>query len=518
MREAPRADICLLLEGSYPFVAGGVSAWTHDLIAAQGDLSFAILAITADEQPRRPAYQLPPNVVDFRLLPLNQTPRGRAVRNRHIGEALIAAMLAFQRDGSLERLYAVLRMTAQFRGRVLPTDVLDSEGAWRAIERGAREEMPETSFLHYFWSLRSLTSAFLATVLAPLPDAGVYHAVSTGYAGLLAARARIEYGRPALLTEHGIYTNERRIEIASADWLHERMVPGLVLEPGRRTLKDLWTDCFAAYARASYAAVSHIVTLFRGNQEMEVRDGAPVEKCLVIPNGIDVARYGRLARPAAGTAPTIALIGRVVPIKDIKTYIRACQILKERFPDLQAFVMGPTDEDPGYYAECVAMARELNLERTLRFTGRVDVERYLPAIHINVLTSLSEAQPLVVLETGAAGIPTVATDVGACREMILGMENETPALGAGGAVAPLGDPTAIAEAVARLLDNRAALDAASQAARARIGRYYTKVRMDASYRHLYEMLLHGRGAGQARPGPQRRAAPRRDAWRLVERI
>ena len=51
-QDAPPADVCLILEGSYPFITGGVSSWTHDLIRAQTDLRFHIVALTADDVPR----------------------------------------------------------------------------------------------------------------------------------------------------------------------------------------------------------------------------------------------------------------------------------------------------------------------------------------------------------------------------------------------------------------------------------------------------------------------------------
>ena len=59
----PEADICLILEGSYPYVAGGVSTWTQDLIKAQAPLTFSIVALTSDDQPRTLRYELPDNVV-----------------------------------------------------------------------------------------------------------------------------------------------------------------------------------------------------------------------------------------------------------------------------------------------------------------------------------------------------------------------------------------------------------------------------------------------------------------------
>ena len=109
-----------------------------------------------------------------------------------------------------------------------------------------------------------------------------------------------------------------------------------------------------------------------------------------------------------------------MPIKDIKTYLQAIKILSADVPGLVALVMGPTDEQPDYYRDCKAAVAELGLAGTVRFTGQVDVTQYFPRIHVNVLTSVSESQPLSVLEAGAAAIPTVATDVGACREILLG--------------------------------------------------------------------------------------------------
>ena len=89
---------------------------------------------------------------------------------------------------------------------------------------------------------------------------------------------------------------------------------------------------------------------------------------------------------------TVALVGRVVPIKDIITYLQAIKILppKPQFPGLVALVMGPTDEQPDYHETCKAAVAELGLAETVRFTGQVDVTQYFPRIHVNVLTSLSE--------------------------------------------------------------------------------------------------------------------------------
>jgi glycosyltransferase involved in cell wall biosynthesis len=151
-------------------------------------------------------------------------------------------------------------------------------------------------------------------------------------------------------------------------------------------------------------------------------------------------------------------------------------------------VLGPEDEDPEYMAQCRALVWHLGLQDSLIFAGRVSIHEYLPQIDVLVLTSISEAQPLVILEAGCAGIPSVATDVGACREMIWGDQRETEALGSGGEVVPLSNPTATAHAMARLLTDRGWREKAGRAMRRRVALYYNKPALEAAYRHLYQQL------------------------------
>ena len=139
-----------------------------------------------------------------------------------------------------------------------------------------------------------------------------------------------------------------------------------------------------------------------------------------------------------------------MPIKDIKTYLQAIHLLRGQFPDLNALVLGPTDEQPEYYEACKAMVAELGLSDTCASPARSTSPNF-PRIHVNVLTSLSESQPLSVLEAGAAGIPTVATNVGACREMLEGRRDEQPALGDGGILTDVASPEQTAEAIGALL-------------------------------------------------------------------
>jgi len=102
-----------------------------------------------------------------------------------------------------------------------------------------------------------------------------------------------------------------------------------------------------------------------------------------------------------------------------------------------------------------------------------------------VFTSLSEAQPLVMLEAGACGIPVVATQVGACEEMVMGKADEDPPLAPGGIITPLANPAATAQAVIDLLSDETLYLKSAAAARERVARYYDKNDQHAAYRALY---------------------------------
>ncbi len=489
-------DVCLVLEGTYPYVTGGVSNWAHDLIRAQSHLTFHLVTLVppGPEGPLR--FEVPSNVIGMTRVELQTLPAGTAhpARVRAVMARLEAPLLRLTTRGDLADVAQVMAALREAGPGIGREALLNSRGAWDLLVRMYEQQCPHVSFLEYFWTWRTLLLGLYSVLLAPLVPARTYHALCTGYAGLYAARAGQETGRPVLLTEHGIYTNERRIEITMADWLQEDSLRTLSIDRLHRDLRDLWVDTFTSYSRACYAACSRIITLYEGNTQLQVQDGADPGRLLVIPNGIELAQTVTRARDDA--APTIALIGRVVPIKDIKTFLRACAALRDHVPDVRVWILGPLEEDPDYVAECRQLAAHLDLESTVEFKGKVALADYFPRLDVVVLTSVSEAQPLVILEGAAVGIPSVATDVGACREMILGRSDEDPPLGAAGAVTPLANPAATADALRRLLTDRAFYVQCGQVAQARVRRYYDKAVLDASYRELYETHIAQPDLGQ----------------------
>jgi polysaccharide biosynthesis protein PelF len=490
MNTGVHADVCLILEGTYPYVSGGVSTWTHDLLRAQSHLKFHLVCLLPQNADLTLRFKLPENVIGVTHIQVGSLPKGvvRLREAKGLLQRLEVPLLNLHSGGSLADVAAVLAELRPLRARLGSEALLNSPKAWDLLLRMYHATHGESAFLDYFWTWRTILGGLYSILLAEIPCARVYHAVSTGYAGLFAACAHLQTGRPILLTEHGIYTNERRIEIAMADWLYQAPTSGLQIEKPARDLKDMWVDTFTSYSHACYEAASRILTLYGGNQEFQIQDGAPPEKLGVIPNGVDYERYSAVALSRCEHPPTVALIGRVVPIKDVKTYIRAISIVRDSVPDVQSLLLGPTDEDPRYFAECQTLVNHLGLQQCFTFAGAVQVADFLGRTDAIVLTSISEAQPLVILEAGAAGIPSVVTDVGACREMIYGDRRETEPLGAGGEVTPLANPTATAHAIVRLLTDPAYWERSSRAIRERVRMYYSKPALDRAYRELYAYL------------------------------
>ncbi|MDT8445674.1 MAG: GT4 family glycosyltransferase PelF [bacterium] len=490
------SDICLILEGTYPYVSGGVSGWTHELIKEQPDKKFSLFCLVPPGSLKKlkHKYEVPPNVVEIVNVELQHLPLYKKsiskLERRRLMKRLHEPLMKLQTNASLEDLEHLLGLL-KASGKKLGRETLtDSKEAFGLLCDMYEEALPTSSFLDYFWSWRALLGGLFSVLTCDYPQAACYHSLCTGYAGLFMARVSLETKRPTLLAEHGIYTNERRIEIGTAEWLDDQQSLNLNvdLRATRKSLRDFWIDSFIGYSRLAYQVAEWSITLYEGNKELQLDDGADPKYLKVIPNGIDFETYSKIPRKSEGR-PTVGFIGRVVPIKDLKTLIRACGFLRESVPDVQVWIMGPTEEDAEYYEECLDLVQHGGLEEVVRFLGKVNIKEYLGQIDVLVLTSLSEAQPLVILEAGGVGVPSVATDVGSCSELIFGSPTEDPPIGPGGAICPLASPTAVAEALAKLLNDRKVYERCSRAIKERVDRYYRKELQHQAYREMYEQLI-----------------------------
>lgn len=495
----PQYDVCLLLEGTYPYMAGGVSTWIHNLIRALPEIRFTGVCILPSSAMKWEAkYTLPKNIENIQVVYLHDhdhlaqkgtaNTRKRAQHMEMIREfhhrlkkgdsSLVAKLLSFFHSAGSQEL--------------TPHDMIYGRESWNLVCELYNPAENDVSFIDYFWTFRFTHLPIFKLLQTPIPRAKVYHSLSTGYGGMLGFIAKYLYKRPLLLTEHGIYVKERKIEISQADWIFETIRDKYRIQKDLGVFHQFWISLFETLGRITYEATDEIYTLYNGNRELEISLGADPEKIVIIPNGIDIERFSALKsvdyvekRPEDAVL-NIGLVGRVVPIKDVKTFIRACKIASMKLPQARFLIMGPTeDEDKNYYLECLEMVQLLGLEDRLVFTGKINVMEYYPKLDLVVLTSVSEAQPLVILEANCAGIPAVASDVGSCRELLDGRTAEDQALGPSGIVTRVADPEGTAKGITDILTNKQVCHQMSIAGRKRVEAFYKESDLNEKYLAIY---------------------------------
>ena len=494
----PEVDVTLLLEGSYPFVRGGVSAWVHELIVGMPELQFSLVYLGAQKRASDALrYELPRNVqtLQCHYLMDSQSTSKPVVTDGDPAYFSEAAELhdwfrSPEGDPQPRWMEQILLQSDRPEG-ACERDFFHSKAAWQYLSQSYLTHCPQSSFQAYFWSLRNMHAPLfrLARMARSVAPTRSFHAVSTGYAGLLGAMLKQRTGRPLVLTEHGIYTKERKIELQSLYLREQQGLLGQRDEAGMPYANQSWVHLFEGIGRLVYAAADPIVSLYESNRQRQIQDGAASARTRVVPNGVDVERFKPLrAKRQAQIPQVLGLIGRIVPIKDIKTFIRTIGVLSAEMPHVQGWLIGPEEEDPGYVAECKALVQSLRLDKYIRFLGFQKIDDLMPQLGLVVLTSISEAFPLVIGESHASGIPVLATDVGACRELIEGKEAEDRSLGRAGAVVPIADHNALAQAAGQLLNDPARWHAAQQAGIQRVERYYRQSNVLESYRDIYRSV------------------------------
>ncbi|MEM9603675.1 MAG: GT4 family glycosyltransferase PelF [Pseudomonadota bacterium] len=496
---ASSVDVLLLVEGTYPVLPGGVSEWVHATVSALEGRRFGIVFIGGDRaEANQLHYSLPQNVVHFehhfiadswkarrhwRGRPQARNP-GALSQLASFYHALVDAATNDLEPPPADELFELIAA-----GSITREDFLHSREAWDVLRvcyqgdgaTGAR------SFIDIFWQIRAMYAPLLTlnAIIERLPDSQVVHALSTGFAGALATLLKQRRGDAILLSEHGVYTRERTIDLARTTGGQKgpgRHSASLDDSDGRR----VWIKYFESLGRISYRHADRITALHKSNQEWQLAAGAPPARSRIVANGIDVSRFACLRDDRTEEIPrVVAFIGRVVAIKDVKTFIRSIALMRQSDPDIVGWIVGPVDQDPRYADECLALIRSLGQLNHVRFLGYQDVEGIYPRAGLVMLTSLSESLPLVVLEAFAAGVPVVATDVGACAELIRGRDEKDRRHGSAGAIVSIANPQQTCDAALALLNDHTAWRAARDAGSARVKALYDENSMLAEYEALY---------------------------------
>lgn len=215
---------------------------------------------------------------------------------------------------------------------------------------------------------------------------------------------------------------------------------------GKGLRSSFWVDrqvgrLVDKYIAVSHAAARHLIETKR----------VPKDKIRVIHNGRDLDHFdpSHTQRRAATRnslglrdEPTIMTLARLDEQKGHRHLLDALAIVATHLPDVVTILAGEGPLEHGLRAQCAA----LGLTERVRFLGyRRDVPELFEAADMVVLPSLYEGLPLVAIEALAAGRPMVATEVDGTPEVVIHEKT--------GLLVPPANPTALAAAIERLLDN-----------------------------------------------------------------
>lgn len=245
---------------------------------------------------------------------------------------------------------------------------------------------------------------------------------------------------------------------------------------------------------ASHLA-EHIICCSEASLAAHVDAGYPRRLMSVIPNGFELDRFQKLPEARQqlrrdmgipDDAFVVGNVGRFDPVKDHSTFFQTAGRLLEAHP--HAWFMLAGDRVDHENPEITGMVGEMGLSGRTRLLGRrQDMAEIYSAMDALLLCSKSESFPNVLGEAMACETPCVSTEVGDAKYI----------LGQTGAVCPVGDSGALAEAlgnIARLSDEERSLT--GRLARARVSELFDIAKVANTYSTLYEKLDHRKPVGQ----------------------
>jgi glycosyltransferase involved in cell wall biosynthesis len=397
---------------------------------------------------------------------------GRSARARFapLGHEFLSSLLDTS-DTATTRFGAILRRLFEYAQHDNLTAGLGTQDMVRTLTEIWRDRWPDggpdAPTVYDALVCLQLLEHLMRPLAARPVRAAVSHCVANGLAVLPALGALWSHGTPILLTEHGIYLRERYL--------------GYRVSPYRWPTKAVLLGFFRHLCTLAYREASQITPGNLYNQRWEERLGADHAIIRTVYNGVDPEHFPPVE--AEPDVPTISWVGRVDPIKDIETLLRAFALVRQRIPAARLRLFGGTPAGgQGYLDRCRALAVQLGVGECATFEGRVEnIRDAYVAGHVVVLSSISEGFPYTVIEAMSCGRPCVATDVGGVAEAVA----ET------GLVVPPRDPDAMADACVQLLDDPAQRTRLGTAARQRVLTYFTVDQAISTFGELYHALAAG---------------------------
>lgn len=461
--------VCLVLEGCYPYVNGGVSSWVHNYITATKENEYILCTIYPNKESKgKFVYDIPDNVIQINEYFMDDFDIGKTNKK-------YVPSLDFVNE--TKNIICNNEVNWNIIFDEVTSSKFDLNAFFKSVEYInlvtdiSENYLVNAGFSNTFFSLRSILTPVFYLLQVNIPTADLYHSIVTGYGGLVAACASYIYNRPYVVSEHGIYPREREEELLQATWVMD-------------SFRKIWIDFFYTLSKCSYK-YAHIVTSLYGHaRELQIEIGCPEDKCLIIPNGIHFDKYSKIKPKKENGFVDIGAIIRFSPIKDIKTLLYAFHELKNKYPNARLHILGGTN-DEDYKKECLDLIDSLNISDVL-IRGQVDVLATLEEFDFTILTSISEGQPLVILESFAAQRPVVCTNVGSCSEIINGLDkSDKPA----GFCCSSMDSVAIADSMLKLCNDKKLISRMGKVGQERVEKNYGYQKMLNNYAKSYKEAI-----------------------------
>lgn len=416
--------VALITEGTYPHARGGVSVWCDQLVRGMPQHRFDLFALVASgSEPLR--WDLPANVDRLVTTPLwGPTHGGRTRRTvrrsfEPVFTRFLAAVGPHGSGAAMARSLQELHHFAQAGslGSSLLTDrCLDELLAHMltTLDGGRPLEgpVPAPTVSDALMALHMIEH-YLRPLSSPVPDVDLCHSAANGLGCLVAMGAKWHHGTPFVLTEHGIYLRERLLAHG----------PGTMAHSSRQFILGF----IRRLTQASYRLADVVSPGSDYNKRWEVAEGVERLRIQRIHNGIEPSLFaGDVAEP---DDPVVTWIGRVNPLKDLKTLLRSFARVVAEVPGARLRIFGVAPKgDEGYLAECQALLTDLGLQGSATFEGGIDdaADAY-HAGQVVMLTSISEGFPYAVIEAMACARPSIATDVGGVSEAVVDASLLAPA-------------------------------------------------------------------------------------------
>jgi polysaccharide biosynthesis protein PelF len=468
--------VVLVSEGTYPYAVGGLSLWCDQLIRGLPEYRFEMVALTVDGTERQ-LWEQPDNLEYVQSIPLwGAAPAGR--RSGQPGTAFTRPYGAFLHallaphdprsdDATVTRSRFLLALRGLYEyaaegGRL--ADALTSNRALAQMVDAWHDVYGGGLTLADALDAARAIERMLRPLSVPPVAADVVHSTMSGPSMLVAMATNWRHGTPVVMSEHGVYLRERYLSYLDDASTH--------------AVKVLLLSFFRALAGSGYLIADAIAPHSHDNRRWQVHNGADPARIWTVYDGAELDRF-----PAADgepDRPTVVFVGRIDPMNDLHTLIRAFARVRLKVPDARLRIFGQAPRGNELYrGSCMQLIRDLRLSGAVSLEGRAASQ--VAAYHagtIVVLTSVCEGCSDSIVEAMACGRPVVCTGVGGVAEAVA----DTCVV-----VGPR-DHRAIADACVRLLRDDELRRRMAVSARARAVELFTLRHSLDAYRRIYRRL------------------------------